>query len=397
MTSGELHATRAARRIEGLPAYLFAEADRQISAKRAAGHDVVSLGVGDPDIPTPDHIVDALVEGARDPKTHRYPDYYGLKQLREAIASWYQQRFSVTLNSDTEVLPLVGSKEGIFHLPVAFVDPGDVVLVPDPGYPVYGAGTLLVGGVPHYLPLREENDFLPDLDSIPTEVARAARVLWINYPNNPTGATAERGFFERVVKFAHDNDVLVCHDNAYSDVAFDGYRPMSFLEVDGAREIGLEFHSLSKTYNMTGWRIGMVVGNASAISAFGRVKTNVDSGVFEAVQRAAIAGLTGDQSWLDERNAIYQRRRDRVMAALAAMGVQARTPRASLYVWARVPGGGSSLDFCLNTLHSALVWVTPGVGFGQAGEGYFRISLTTPDDRLDEGLRRLTRAAHASS
>jgi LL-diaminopimelate aminotransferase len=395
MSAPQASIGRPAQRIAALPPYLFAEADRQIKAKRAAGHDVISLGVGDPDLPTPPSIVDALAGAARDPKTHRYPEYYGLSELRQAIAVWYGRRFGVELKPDGEVLPLVGSKEGVFHLPLAFVDPGDVVLVPDPGYPVYSAGTIMAGGVPYLLPLRDERGFLPDLESIPSEVARRARVLWINYPNNPTGATADLDFFERVVAFARRHEVLVCHDNAYSDVSFDGYRPPSFLEVPGAMDVGIEFHSLSKTYNMTGWRIGMVVGNARALDTFGKVKTNVDSGVFEAVQRAAISALSGDQSWLEGRNRVYQARRDRTIAALRQIGVEVTPPRASLYVWARVPGGGSSLQYSLDTLEHALVWVTPGVGFGDAGEGYFRISLTTPDDRLDEALRRLTAAGRA--
>ncbi len=393
MTGSELDLARPSRRIQALPPYLFAEANRQIAEKRAAGYDVISLGVGDPDLPTPPHIIEALSEAARDPRTHRYPEYYGMPELRRAIADWYEQRFGLALNPDTEVLPLVGSKEGIFHLPLAFVDPGDVVLVPDPAYPVYFAGTVMANGEPYLLPLREDNGFLPDLDRIPEAVAQRARVLWINYPNNPTGAVAPLEFFERAVHFARRHEILVCHDNAYSEVSYDDYRPPSFLEIPGARDVGLEFHSLSKTYNMTGWRVGMVVGNARALATFGQVKTNVDSGVFEAVQRAAIAALGGDQSWLAGRNLVYQGRRDRVIAALAEMGNPTPAPKASLYVWARVPGGGSSLQYCLELLHNSLVWVTPGIGFGDAGEGYFRISLTTPDDRLDEALRRMVAAA----
>jgi LL-diaminopimelate aminotransferase len=384
-------ALRGARRIAELPPYLFAEVDRRIAEKRAQGHDVISLGIGDPDLPTPEFIVRALQRAAEDPPNHRYPDYYGLRELREAIAAWYQQRFGVTLDPDTEVLPLIGSKEGIAHLPTAWVDPGDLVLVPDPGYPVYSIGTLLANGEVYWLPLRAERGWLPDLRAIPAEVARRARVLWLNYPNNPTAAVAPLEFFREVVDFAWQHGILVCHDNAYSEVAYDGYRAPSFLEVEGAREIGVEFHSLSKTYNMTGWRIGMVVGNRTAIEALGRVKTNVDSGVFQAVQYAAIAALRGDQSWLEARNAHYQRRRDQVLAALCRMGIEAPAPRASLYVWARVPSGYTSIDFMLRLLDETAVVVTPGVGFGAAGEGYFRISLTTPDDRLTEALARLER------
>lgn len=384
-------ALTGARRIAELPPYLFAEVDRRIAEKRAEGHDVISLGIGDPDLPTPEPVVKALQETAEDTPNHRYPDYYGLRDLRLAVAEWYGGRFGIALDADKEVLPLIGSKEGIAHMPTAWVDPGDVVLVPDPGYPVYSIGTLLANGEVYWLPLREDQGWLPDLQSIPAEVAQRARILWLNYPNNPTAAVAPTEFFKQVVDFAWEHGILVAHDNAYSEVAYDGYRAPSFLEVEGAREIGVEFHSLSKTYNMTGWRIGMVVGNQTAIEALGRVKTNVDSGVFQAVQYAAIAALRGDQSWLEERNAHYQQRRDAVVATLGRMGIQAPSPRASLYVWARVPGGLKSVDFMLRVLAETAVVVTPGVGFGPAGEGYFRISLTTPDDRLTEALARLER------
>ena len=380
---------RTANRIANLPPYLFAEADRRIAAKRAAGFDVVSLGIGDPDLPTPGSVVEELKRTAEIAANHRYPEYYGLRELRQAIATWYQNRFGVDLHPDDEVVPLIGSKEGIFHMALAFIDPGDVALVPDPAYPVYGTGTMLAGGTPYLMPLLAENGFLPDLDAIPAPVLEKARLLWINYPNNPTSAIAPMEFFEKVIHFAKKHDLLVCHDNAYSDVCYDGYVAPSFLQLPGAKEVGVEFHSLSKTYNMTGWRIGMMVGNASAVSALGRVKTNVDSGIFQAVQYAGIAALTQDQSWLAERNMVYQRRRDRVLSVLHEIGIEAPTPRASLYIWARVPEGQTSLEFSLKLLDELAVWVTPGVGFGPSGEGFFRISLTTPDDRLDEGMRRL--------
>lgn len=380
---------RAANRIANLPPYLFAEADRRIAAKRAAGFDVVSLGIGDPDLPTPDYIVGELKRTAEIPANHRYPDYYGLPELRKAVASWYQKRFGVELHPDNEVVPLIGSKEGIFNIALAYIDPGDVALVPDPGYPVYSIGTMLAGGTAHYMPLLEENDFLPDLDAIPASVLEKARVLWINYPNNPTSAIAPMEFFEKVIAFANQHNLLVCHDNAYSDVCYDGYVAPSFLQLPGAKEVGVEFHSLSKTYNMTGWRIGMMVGNGSAVSALGRVKTNVDSGIFQAVQYAGITALTGDQSWLPDRNLIYQRRRDYVLSVLREIGIHAPTPRASLYIWARVPKQYTSLEFSLKLLDELAVWVTPGVGFGPSGEGWFRISVTTPDDRLDEAMQRL--------
>jgi LL-diaminopimelate aminotransferase len=391
MARGTAPALHGARRIAELPPYLFAEVDRRIAEKRAQGHDVISLGIGDPDLPTPEHIVRALEETAEQPANHRYPDYYGLRELRVAIAEWYAGRFGVALDADAEVLPLIGSKEGIAHLATAWVDPGDLVLVPDPGYPVYSIGTMLANGEVYWLPLRADHGFLPDLKAIPADVARRARVLWIGYPNNPTAAVAPLEFFRDVVDFAWEHGILVCHDNAYSEVAYDGYRAPSFLQVDGAREIGIEFHSLSKTYNMTGWRIGMVVGNRTAIEALGRVKTNVDSGIFQPVQYAGIAALRGDQTWLAGRNLHYQRRRDAVLATLSRIGLAAPTPRASLYVWGPVPAGTKSVDFSLRLLDETAVWITPGVGFGPAGEGYFRISLTTPDDRLEEALARLER------
>lgn len=342
-------------------------------------------------MPSPPHVVEAAQEAVADPRRHRYPDYYGLPEFRQAIARWYQRRFEVTLDPDKEVVPLIGSKEGIAHIATAFVDPGDIVLVPDPGYPVYSIGTLLANGETHLMPLRAENGFLPDLAAIPEDVARRARILWINYPNNPTAAVAPLSFFEEALEFGRRYDVLVCHDNAYSDVAYDGYRAPSLLEVPGAMDYGVEFHSLSKTYNMTGWRSGMMVGNRVAVEALGRVKTNVDSGIFDAVQIASIAALDGDDAWVEERNARFQARRDAAMATLGKIGIQAPTPKASLYVWALVPGGMKSVDFCLKVLDDAAVWVTPGVGFGANGEGYFRISLTVPDQRLTEALERLER------
>jgi LL-diaminopimelate aminotransferase len=389
MPRGSAPTLRGARRIAELPPYLFAEVDRRIAEKRAQGHDVISLGIGDPDLATPDHIIRELQTTSEHSPNHRYPDYYGLRDLRVAIADWYRQRFEVELDPDTEVLPLIGSKEGIAHLATAWVDPGDVVLVPDPGYPVFSIGTLLANGEVYWLPLRGERGFLPDLAAIPRDIADRARVLWLNYPNNPTAAVASPEFFREVVDFAWDHEILVCHDNAYSEVAYDGYRAPSFLQCDGAREVGVEFHSLSKTYNMTGWRIGMVVGNRVAIEALGRVKTNVDSGIFQAVQYAGIAALRGDQAWLHDRNQRYQRRRDAVIATLRRMGIDAPSPKASLYVWAPVPAGTKSVDFSLRLLDETAVWVTPGVGFGPAGEGYFRVSLTTPDDRLEQALDRL--------
>jgi LL-diaminopimelate aminotransferase len=380
---------RFANRIEKLPAYLFAEISRKIAEKRSQGVDVISFAIGDPDLPTPDHILDALNQASRDPVNHRYPETEGLTELRQAIAGWYGRRFGVELDPEREVLPLIGSKEGIAHIALCFIDPGDVALVPDPGYPVYSVGTILVGGEPYYLPLREENDFLPDFDSVPEAIARRAKTLWLNYPNNPTGAVADIDFFERAVAFARKHDIAVLHDGPYSEVSFDGYRPVSFLQAEGAREVGIEFHSLSKSYNMTGWRIGMAVGNAETIDALMRVKSNLDSGIPQAIQKMAIAALEGPQDCVEEHNRIYQRRRDRLVEALTKLGLRLRPPKASLYLWARVPAGMTSLQFATRLLDEAGVVVTPGIGYGPSGEGYVRLSITIPDERLEEGVRRM--------
>lgn len=380
---------RFARRVEQLPPYLFVEISRKIAAKRAAGIDVISFGIGDPDIPTPGHVIEALVEAARDPVNHRYPETEGLPELRQAMAGWYGRRFGVELDPAREVLPLIGSKEGIGHAALCFIDPGDLALIPDPAYPVYGVGTMFAGGQPYTLPLREDRGFLPDLDAVPADVAHRARVLWLNYPNNPTGAVADGDLFERAVHFARRYDVAVLHDMAYSEVAYDGYCPVSFLEVAGARDVGMEFHSLSKSYNMTGWRIGMAVGNAAMVDALLRVKSNLDSGVPQAVQYMAIAALEGPQDAVEEHNRIYQRRRDRIVEALRSIGLRVQSPKASLYVWAGLPAGVRSLAFAERLLEEVAVVVTPGIGYGPAGEGYIRLSLTTPDDRVEEGVRRL--------
>jgi LL-diaminopimelate aminotransferase len=380
---------RFAKRIEQLPPYLFAEISRKIAEKRAQGADIITFAVGDPDMPTPSHIIDALVEAARDPANHRYPESEGMLELRRAIAVWYERRFGLSFDPDKEVLALIGSKEGIAHVPLCFIDPGDVALVPDPSYPVYSVATMFAGGECHFLPLREENDFLPDFAKVPAEVTERAKMLWLNYPNNPTGAVADLAFFEEAVAFAKRYDIAVCHDGPYSEIAFDGYRPVSFLQTPGARDVGIEFHSLSKTYNMTGWRVGMAVGNARMIDALRRVKSNLDSGIPQAIQRMAIAALTGPQECVAEHNAVYQRRRDRVVEALRSLGLRVRPPKASLYVWARVPEGFTSASFAERLLDDLAVVVTPGSGYGQQGEGYVRLSLTVADERLEEGLRRL--------
>jgi LL-diaminopimelate aminotransferase len=378
-----------ARRVQQLPPYLFAEISRKTAAKRAQGVDVISFGIGDPDLATPPHVIAALKEGADDPANHRYPESDGLPELRRAMADWYQGRFSVALDPDREVVPLIGSKEGIGHVSLCLIDPGDVALVPDPAYPVYAVGAMFAGGEVYPLPLEEERGFLPVLDAIPADVSRQAKVLWLNYPNNPTGAIATPEFFERVVDFARRNDLLVLHDLAYADVAFDGYRPPSFLETPGAKEVGIEFNSLSKSYNMTGWRVGMAVGNPELIDALTRVKSNLDSGIPQAIQRMAIAALSGPQDAIEEHNRIYQRRRDRIVEVLRGLGLGVEPPQASLYVWARLPEGETSIDFAGRLLDDTGVVVTPGIGYGRHGEGYIRLSVTTPDERVDEGLRRL--------
>ena len=381
---------RFADRISNLPPYLFAEIDKLRDAKRAQGVDVISLGIGDPDLPTPEPVIEALDRAARDPKNHRYPEYYGLDELRSAIAAWYGRRFGVSLDPKKEIVPLIGSKEGIAHLPLALVNPGDTVLMTDPGYPVYAIGTLLAGGVSHRIPLTPEDGWLPRLEAIPGDVLAKAHVLWICYPSNPTAAVAPFEFFERVIAFARDHNLVVCQDAAYSEVTFEDYRCRSILEVHGARDVAVEFHSLSKTYNMTGWRIGWMAGNAQVVEALGRVKTNVDSGIFQAVQYAGIAALEQvPQQWIDDRNAHLQRRRDLVLRSLKKIGLSPETPRASLYLWCPTPQRSSSIDFAKRLIDDVGVIVTPGVGFGPAGEGYFRISLTTPDDRLQEALDRV--------
>ena len=378
-----------ARRIEQLPPYLFVEISRKIAQKRAEGIDVVTFAIGDPDIPTPSHILDRLQEASQDPSNHRYPESEGLPELRRAVAQWYEERFGVTLDSDKEILPLIGAKEGIGHAALCFIDPGDVALVPDPGYPVYSVGTMFAGGECHWMPLVEENQWLPDLKAIPSEVADKAKALWLNYPNNPTGAIAGEDFFEEVVDFAKRHDVPVLHDAPYTEVAYDDYRPMSFLQAPGAKDVGIEFHSLSKSYNMTGWRIGMAVGNAEMINALMRVKSNLDSGIPQAIQHAAIEALQGPQDCIQEHNRIYQRRRDKVVATLRQIGLEVSVPRASLYVWAKLPPGWKSGAFSALLIEEKDIVVTPGAGYGRYGEGYIRLSLTIADEQMEKGLERL--------
>jgi LL-diaminopimelate aminotransferase len=381
---------KVARRVERLPPYLFVEINKKIAEKKARGEDIISFAAGDPDIPTPPHVIERLCKAAQEPANHRYPEPAGLPELRQAIASWYQRRFGVTLDPATEVLPLIGSKEGIAHVAFCFIDPGDIALVPDPGYPVYASSTQMAGGRPYYLTLRAENGFLPDYRGIRDYILEKTRLLWINYPNNPTGAVAGRDFFNRVIEFASKHGILVCHDAPYTEVTFDGYQPESLMQADGARENCIEFHSFSKSYNMAGWRIGMVVGNATAIGALQTFKSNIDSGIPQAIQQMAIAALNGPQQSIEEHNAVYQRRRDLICEVLTNIGLQINVPRASLYVWARVPEGYNSADFTAEMLDQVGVAVTPGVGYGRGGEGYVRLSLTVPDASLVKGLSRLS-------
>lgn len=380
---------RTAKRIEKLPPYLFAEIDRKVAAAKARGADIISFGVGDPDLPTPRHVVEELAKAAADPSTHRYPSYTGMPELREAIAAWYDRRFGVKLDPDTQVQPLVGSKEGIFHLPVAFVDPGDVALIPDPGYPVYETGTILAHGEPVLMPLTAANDFMPELDAFDDQTLDKARVLWLNYPSNPTAACVEPELFERAVAFCKDNDLLLAHDAAYTEITYDGYVAPSALQVRGALDHAIEFHSLSKTYNMTGWRIGWVAGAEEAIEAVKRLKTNIDSGIFDAVQRAGIAAIEGPQDELEETIERYRHRRDLLCDGLKSMDVIVEPPRGSIYVWVPVPEDHTSESFTSFLLDEAGIVVAPGNGYGPSGEGFVRFSLTLADDRLEEGVERL--------
>jgi LL-diaminopimelate aminotransferase len=349
--------------------------------------------VGDPDLPTPPHIIEALKKAADEPANHRYPTYSGMNDFKEVVAQWYQERFNVKLDSEAEVVTLIGSKEGLAHFPLAFVNPGETALVPTPAYPVYHIATLFAGGESFFMPLLSENDFLPDLDAIPGETASRARILFINYPNNPTSAVADVEFFDRVVEFARENEILVCHDAAYTEMSFDGFRAPSFLEADGAMEVGVEFHSLSKTYNMTGWRIGFAVGNGKAIEGLGAIKSNIDSGVFQAVQLAGIEALKGDQSCVREMVRVYAERRDLMVKGLRDAGYEVESPKATFYLWVRIPEGHTSAEVATRLLEDAGLVVTPGNGFGEPGEGYFRIALTQKRKRLAEAVERIKKVA----
>lgn len=380
---------KKANRIANLPPYFFAQLGQKIAQLKKEGRDIIRIDIGSPDLPPPDFILQELNRSAADPGHHSYAGYYGIPALRQAMADYYHKRFGVELNPDTQIIPLIGSKEGIAHVPTTFVNAGEVVLVPDPGYPTYRMGVMLVEGETYAMPLLAENNYLPDLETIPPDILRRAAVLWLNYPNNPTGAIAPLDFFERAIEFARRHNLLICHDVPYADVTFDGYVAPSMLQVKGAQDVVLEFNSLSKSHNMAGWRVGMAVGNAQAVKALTTVKTNLDSGIFRPIQDAAIAALTGDQTWLTERNAIYRQRRDIVLAGLERAGLPARKPQAGLYLWPQVPAGITSAHFAQRLLEKAGVSVTPGTAFGQHGEGYIRISLGLATDRIREAMERL--------
>jgi len=378
-----------ANRIKTLPPYLFAAIDDMKRQAIARGVDIINLGIGDPDLPTPPPIIERLKQAAADPRHHQYPSYEGMLSFRSAVADWYKRRFGVSLDPASEVLTLIGSKEGIGHVPLAFVDPGDIVLVPSPGYPVYPVGTSFAGGVPYVMPLVKQNGFLPDFQAVPKDIARRAKLMFLNSPNNPTSVVADKSFFQRTVAFAQEHQIIVCHDAAYSEIYFDGRRPASFLEVDGAKDVGIEFHSLSKTFNMTGWRIGFAVGHAGVLAGLGKVKSNLDSGVFQAIQEAGITALQLEDSVTDSLRRLYQERRDVLVPGLRSLGLEVENPPAAFYVWITVPKGFTSTSFTAHLLEKTGVVTTPGNGFGQSGEGYIRMTVTTTKERLAEAVERI--------
>lgn len=380
---------RTSKKLSLIPPYLFAEIDRLQAEAKAKGVDVISLGVGDPDMPTPSNVIEKLKEAVSKPENHDYPPYEGTKTFRHAVVCWYKKRFGVALDEDTEVLSLIGSKEGIAHVPLAFIDSGDFVLVPDPAYPVYKTGTILAGGHPISMPLFKRNNFLPKLESIHTEIAKRCKILFLNYPNNPTGAVASLEFFAEAVTFAKKYDLLICHDNAYSEIGFDSYQPPSILQVEGAKDVTIEFNSLSKPYNMTGWRLGYAVGNKQAVNALGTVKKNIDSGVFKAIQESGIEALENNETTIKQMRGIYQKRRDLVVDTLTELGWKTEKPQAAFYVWVAIPDGYNSQSFTLEILNKCGVLVSPGNGYGDYGEGFIRMSLTAPTKRIEEAMARI--------
>ncbi|MFH1058204.1 MAG: LL-diaminopimelate aminotransferase [Pseudomonadota bacterium] len=380
-----------AQRLGMIPPYLFKEIDRLRDEVKARGIDIIDLGVGDPDQPTPAHVIESLCRAAHDPATHRYPAYSGMDKFRNVAAQWFTDRFGVEVEGKREVITLIGSKEGLAHFPLAFVNPGDVVLCPSPAYPVYFSSTIFAGGVPVMFPLRAENDFLPDFADIPAEALKKAKILVINYPNNPTAATADLDFYGRVVEFAKKHNLIVVSDAAYTEISYDGYQAPSFLQAPGAMDVGIEFHSLSKTFNMTGWRLGFAVGNAELVGGLGSVKSQIDSGAFDAVQLAGITALTDDQGCVEAAKAMYQERRDLLVAGLRGLGLDVKPPKASFYVWCPTPKGMPSAEFTKRLLNEAGIVSTPGVGFGQPGEGYVRFALTVDKVRMAEAVERLAK------
>ncbi|MDP3296906.1 MAG: LL-diaminopimelate aminotransferase [Thermodesulfovibrionia bacterium] len=378
-----------ARRVKDLPPYLFAAIDKMKQGAIKKGVDLIDLSIGDPDIPTPKHIVQRMKKAVENPAHHRYPSYEGMLSFRQAVVDWYKRRFNVSLNPRTEVLSLIGSKEGIGHIPLAFINPGDVVLVPSPGYPVYPVATLFAGGKAHIMPLIKKNNFLPDLKAIPVSILKKTKLMFINYPNNPTAAVADRGFYKDVINFAVKNNIIVCHDAAYSEIYYGGQRPLSFLQMPGAKEVGIEFHSLSKTYNMTGWRIGFAVGNEKALAGLGKIKTNLDSGIFQAVQEAGIEALTTDDLVLRKIRNTYQERRDILYRGLKDIGLEVEKPVATFYLWVQVPNGFDSSGFIALLLEKAGVLATPGNGFGAPGEGYVRFAITVSAKKIKEAVERI--------
>jgi len=380
---------KLSKKIQSLPPYLFLEIDKAKRQARAEGRDIIDLGIGDPDQPTPKFIIDALSQAALDPANHRYALDQGCLLLRSAIKDWYKKRFNVNLNPDTEILPLIGSKEGIAHFPLAFLNSGDFSLVPDPCYPPYKGGTILAGGRPFLMPLLEQNNFLPDLKKISFFTLRKARIIFVNYPNNPSGACASDEFYKELIEFATKNKIIIISDLAYSEMTYDGYKPRSLLEFPGARGVVIEFHSLSKTYNMTGWRIGWACGNSGLVSALAKVKSNIDSGIFSAIQLAGVAALNGPQDYLKSMCQLYQERRDVLINGLNALGWNVVKPKATFYVWIKIPTKENSISFAARLLKDANIVATPGIGFGKYGEGYIRMALTVPSDRIKVALERI--------
>ncbi len=388
---------KLSKKLQDLPPYLFLEIDKAKRKARAEGRDIIDLGIGDPDQPTPKHVIEKLYQAALDPATHKYALDQGMPVLRQAIASWYKNRFKINLDLESEILPLIGSKEGIAHFPLAFLNAGDYSLVPDPCYPPYKGGTILAGGKPYQMPLLESNAFLPDLKKIPLDIRKKAKMIYINYPNNPTGRTAEKDFYLNVVEFAVKNKLIVVSDLAYSEMSYDGYRPSSFLEIEGAKEVAIEFHSLSKTYNMTGWRVGWACGNMELVSALAKVKSNIDSGIFSAVQHAGASALTGPQEHVKNMCQLYQERRDTLVRGLNSLGWNVELPKATFYIWVKIPKKTDSIKFAALILDKADIVVTPGLGFGKFGEGYIRMALTVSKERIAEAIVRLRKKFNANS